>query len=648
MIRAKEKQLQPRASIPPLLSLSTPPAFLQSDPHLRPGPRMPSRGPPGGHPFPSAQTVRPAISQGLLGPYPLLQHAVPMPRRPEMPLCRGKQLHPPFLSPGGGRSLLGSAPVGVLLRTPRMAFTPEHHHESRGALMNKEGSMHNLQRKRQNCRVAEEKSNGQMSKCRTDVKTSKEGKKLEASVESQASSSEQTEPPGKKQKNHGANELVEECEGGDAEQKSADSSTIQEQEDYMHAYAEEECSSTEADKEVEQSRTAEVLGVGTSLKVTIQRSSESRAFSTGSEEAAVAAGSGMDRDKSMTADKFCCYICNVTCPDQHDFQTHMISLEHQQKMMEIQHLSNTCLATLLPKMHQSLQGKYRGLQRWCAICQCHFTGDLIQHRRTKKHKMAKVSSRPFCTVCERHFRTPRKFVEHMKSPEHKQQVEELKEGAPEVMEELITLDAIGCFEDEDDYEEEGSEDEEEDMVSEQVHPAEINDDKEYDPDTQYGTSFVVPVAGFLCKLCHKFYHFESRARETHCKSLTHYQNLQKYKALLNLPQEADENPASYFCNVQNIENSSACTAEMKDRHEEEENSETQSDFITHPAAAHTKKQHSKSPHKSPTSKPLPESSATQNPRVVLKHLSAEKISDCGSSTQKKNPLSKSKETSKSH
>lgn len=40
-------------------------------------------------------------------------------------------------------------------------------------------------------------------------------------------------------------------------------------------------------------------------------------------------------------------------------------------------------------------------------------------------QMAKVSSRPFCTVCERHFRTPRKFVEHMKSPEHKQQVEEV-------------------------------------------------------------------------------------------------------------------------------------------------------------------------------------------------------------------------------
>lgn len=100
-----------------------------------------------------------------------------------------------------------------------------------------EGFIHSLQRKRQNGHIAEEKSNGQMSKCRTDAKTSKEGefvwtkvpassvsfgydyiwwfwnmlilfcvdkgKKLEGSVEGHALFSEQTEPPGKKQKNHG-------------------------------------------------------------------------------------------------------------------------------------------------------------------------------------------------------------------------------------------------------------------------------------------------------------------------------------------------------------------------------------------------------------------------------------------------------------
>ncbi|XP_047674305.1 cdkn1a interacting zinc finger protein 1b isoform X3 [Tachysurus fulvidraco] len=552
MIRTKNKQLQrfPAESQAVIPSLSPPSHVLHSDPLLHKG----TRGPPGDHPFSSAQTVRPANSQGLLGPYPLLQHAVTMPRQP-----------------GGGRSLLGAAPFRVPLRTPRMAFLPEHLHESQGAFINKKGCLHNLQRKRQNEQRErfKEKSNGQMSKYTTEVKTSKEGKKLKSSVETQDSSSEQ--------KDHGAAEMVEESEDIGSEQKSADSSTMQEQE--VHAYAEEEC--PEADKEMEQSRTAEVLGVGTSLKVTIQHSSESRAFSTRSEEAAGAAGLALEKDMSMT-DKYCCYICNVTSPDQHDFQTHMISLGHQQKMREIQHLSNTCLATLLPKMHQSLQGKYRqglgidlfrfitsagqtamgNLQRWCTICQCHFTGDLIKHRRTKKHKMAKVSSRPVCTVCERHFRTPRKFVEHMKSSEHKQQVEELKEdGGPEVMGELITLDAIGCFEDEDEYEEDGEEEEE--TVSEQVNAAEITDDKEYDPDTQYGTSFVIPVAGFLCKLCHKFYHFESRARETHCKSLTHYQNLQKYKVMLNLPQEDDETPDSFLVNIENVENSSGCTAETK-------------------------------------------------------------------------------------
>lgn len=60
----------------------------------------------------------------------------------------------------------------------------------------------------------------------------------------------------------------------------------------------------------------QVLGVGTSLKVTIQRSSKSRAFSTGSEEGTAAAGLATDKDKSMIADKYCCYICSVTSPDQ--------------------------------------------------------------------------------------------------------------------------------------------------------------------------------------------------------------------------------------------------------------------------------------------------------------------------------------------
>ncbi|XP_072520821.1 cdkn1a interacting zinc finger protein 1b isoform X2 [Salminus brasiliensis] len=548
-----------RSPIAPLLSLPNQQPHFHPDHHLCSGARLPNR-PAIGHPPPSAYGVRPCSgsSRSLLGPKPMVQQPVVMPQMPGMPVGHRKPLPPPFIPTGIRQSLLGPAPIGAPLRNAHLGFFPHQHHPH-GPYNNKVSTYTPPQRKRENGYVPAGKSNGHINKSRTDVQAVKVEKKLEVSIkQSPASSLDQTEPPVKKQKNQG---MSAESESGDAEQSSpdADSSMIPEQDEEIH--------SVEAEEDGEQGRTAEVQGVGTSLKVTIQRSSHSRAFSTGLEEMAASVGQSSDNKKSKTAGKFFCYICNVTCADQQDFQTHMISLEHQQRMMEIQHLSNTCLATLLPQMQHSIQGreKRQDVQHWCAICQYHFTGDLIEHRRTKKHKLAKVSSRPFCTVCERYFRTPRKFVEHMKSPEHKQRVEELKEErGPEVMEELITVDAIGCFEGEDDYEEEENEDEEEDTMSQQL-PEEMADSKEYDPETQYGTKFVVPVAGFLCKLCHKFYHFESRARETHCKSLVHYQNLQKYKAMLNQPQEDEESMASSLDDAQNPENTNDCDADMEDK-----------------------------------------------------------------------------------
>lgn len=39
-----------------------------------------------------------------------------------------------------------------------------------------------------------------------------------------------------------------------------------------------------------------------------------------------------------------------------NFRSHMNSVSHQQRMMEIQHMSNACLVTLLPRVQESLQG----------------------------------------------------------------------------------------------------------------------------------------------------------------------------------------------------------------------------------------------------------------------------------------------------
>ncbi|KAK7930121.1 hypothetical protein WMY93_006516 [Mugilogobius chulae] len=43
-----------------------------------------------------------------------------------------------------------------------------------------------------------------------------------------------------------------------------------------------------------------------------------------------------------------------------------------------------------------------------------------------------------------------------------------------------------------------------------------------------GVEFIVPQAGFYCKLCSLFYTSEETAKAAHCRSVVHYRNLQKY------------------------------------------------------------------------------------------------------------------------
>lgn len=63
-------------------------------------------------------------------------------------------------------------------------------------------------------------------------------------------------------------------------------------------------------------------------------------------------------------------------------------------------MSNACLVNLLPRVGDFVQGTHKAggkkparVQRWCATCQTHFTGDLLEHRRTKEHKVKVTSER---------------------------------------------------------------------------------------------------------------------------------------------------------------------------------------------------------------------------------------------------------------
>ncbi|XP_026568209.1 cip1-interacting zinc finger protein isoform X2 [Pseudonaja textilis] len=297
----------------------------------------------------------------------------------------------------------------------------------------------------------------------------------------------------------------------------------------------------------EEEKTSEVLSNAGALKVTIQQSSESRAISTTPAIKPGPSGPPLPAPPGAALNYFC-YVCRTNCSNQQSFQAHLSGEPHQQRLQEVQERSKVCLVPKqLPLGKESAERDGESQQRWCNTCQVNFSGDLIKHRRTQEHKLAKRFLRPFCTVCSRYFKTPRKFVEHMKSLEHKQKNREVRLGekdlgGPEDSEELITVDAVGCFEEQDEDEDEEEEEAGEgpqldpvEAVNQQVGQRETSvedpgGNAEYCPDTVYGLDFLVPVAGFLCRLCHKFYSSDSATRLTHCKSRMHFENLQRYRA----------------------------------------------------------------------------------------------------------------------
>ncbi|XP_007942473.1 cip1-interacting zinc finger protein [Orycteropus afer afer] len=295
-----------------------------------------------------------------------------------------------------------------------------------------------------------------------------------------------------------------------------------------------------------------VWGAGGSLKVTILQSSDSRAFSTvpvtpGPRPSDTTSTTPTGSTPSKQPLQFFCYICKANCTSQQEFQDHMAGAQHQQRLGEIQHTSQACLLSLLPVPRDVLEREEEEPppRRWCNTCQVYYVGDLIQHRRTQDHKIAKHSLRPFCTACSRYFKTPRKFVEHVKSQGHKDKAKELKMLEKEIPgqdeDHFITVDAVGCFEGDEEEEEEDDEEEEieveeelcKQMRSRDISIEEWKGSETYSPNTAYGVDFLVPVMGYVCRICHKFYHSNSGAQLSHCKSLTHFENLQKYKAAKN-------------------------------------------------------------------------------------------------------------------
>ncbi|XP_033846126.1 cdkn1a interacting zinc finger protein 1a [Periophthalmus magnuspinnatus] len=252
-----------------------------------------------------------------------------------------------------------------------------------------------------------------------------------------------------------------------------------------------------------------------------------------------------EEDVDEGNNKFYCYLCSITCHNQQNFRSHMNSISHQQRMMEIQHMSNACLVTLLPRLQDSLQGttkdgeKKNELKRWCVTCQTHFTSSVLEHRQTKEHKVARKMTICSCTICKKNFRSSQMFIQHLQTIEHRKKVEMVQENEgceePTKIPDGFLVEEEGAMSEDDENMNQSNAEDQDDLdkqdggASKEVTLEDADDSVQYDPEVLYGGRFFVPVAGFICRLCNKFYHFESPDLHLHCKSLEHFENLKRYK-----------------------------------------------------------------------------------------------------------------------
>ncbi|XP_059494135.1 cip1-interacting zinc finger protein-like isoform X2 [Stegostoma tigrinum] len=463
---------------------------------------------------PQQLNLRPTSQPSLLNPNPMLQRALIM-QQMQGSLHGYSMTAPglqPFFSPGSRASILGTPPLGIQLQTPRIRFGNQMFQQHHRRFNKDFKRMHDMRRDRYPPRQpfrATMDDKRDTSKI-NEEQTAKEstGNKLADSKDAtglKTEDSSQTDEPDVKRRrleSENDDDLLKHSGAGE----SALTKSKLEGEDIEKETS--ECEGSGAQQNLEHSAAnTEMLSTMSTLKVTIQQSSESRAISTSAPDSGTRDDEDSTEEMDSVPTKFICYICNANCYNQKNFQKHMNGTRHHQRLLEIQQMSNACLATMIPKSDGIGRGRESDKKRprWCSTCQAHFRGNVIEHRRTQRHK-----------------------VKQQRSSQDKDQ------AGQDDPEDLITVDAVGCF-DEDDEEgmtEEDDDDSVSDCLSDRDSQALLSEfEKEpYDAEAVYGQEFVVPVTGFLCKLCHKFYHSESTARFTHCKSLMHFQNLQGYKA----------------------------------------------------------------------------------------------------------------------
>ncbi|KAI8779439.1 zinc finger protein on ecdysone puffs-like [Biomphalaria glabrata] len=238
-----------------------------------------------------------------------------------------------------------------------------------------------------------------------------------------------------------------------------------------------------------------------------------------------------DRDSNLY-----CHVCNKTLYDEESFRRHLNSPKHTQLMNSVltmhQMKSNQLKFRIKAEEHlRKIEGGRGGLNPdyFCKICNNSLTIPWERHRFSKIHTQRQLQVTRGCGWCKVHdFKNFTEVLEHRETDEHKKNAEifgkkkdekerrrsrsRSRDRRSEKHRRRSTSRDRSRREKEREQKAKKKQEDEEDLTI-----------PEYNAEKTVGLSYIVPVTGFFCKLCHKFYNNEKSAKGAHCQSETHYE-----------------------------------------------------------------------------------------------------------------------------
>ncbi|XP_078605892.1 uncharacterized protein LOC144878792 isoform X2 [Branchiostoma floridae x Branchiostoma japonicum] len=196
-------------------------------------------------------------------------------------------------------------------------------------------------------------------------------------------------------------------------------------------------------------RNADQVPAGSDIQVTIQQGGEGRTVND-------------DRPGQQSPEQqkiYICYACNAKCYNLRNYEAHMTGNRHRQRMLKIQEFTQMRVQQATAHMQARMKAEQhlrkiegqglgsgagsgsgsgrhssgKGNQRkpstklekhWCDTCKINFYGPIVEHRRTKDHK---------------------KF----RDAQERKKTGRDEEWFPDNPEEMVTVDAVGCFDSDD-------------------------------------------------------------------------------------------------------------------------------------------------------------------------------------------------------